>query len=829
MERIEFIVGIDEPIKRFVYQDIKVQSVESKKATMNAKLARAEDYYEVEYPVRTNFLKENNLENIQYESEGFNNIYTPYERDKINFSTFISTPHKIYTYAKLFIEAPESGVFNFLIKTCGGTVMWVNGQRQFTFTPYTRNHGSEKNCQLSFNKGVNEMVIYFEDLAERDVEFFFEIINKNTIPLKGYIPISYDRGTYLEIEEVLEEAYLEKDIFRSGDIKVHFPNIPRDNNYELRIKVNPKENYLDTEAQDGNITDFKVNDINLLLEKNVEALSIGNVSDIPSAGFTKFELGIEISQGIWITRNLCCSIYNEEFFEKIITENTIENRKSQAIEYFSELDLEDINVALSKVYLNKAQNLDLYKSYLSAFKLIEEKGDCADFILTPLLAVYTKYPQNFPMPFHKYLKEMSLNFRYWFDEPGNDVMWYFSENHALLFHVSQYLSGYLFPEDNFTVSSRLGKKQYEIGKQRLVEWFDQFFKYGFSEWNSTTYFPIDFIGFLSLYIAAPDEEIKELAKKSLDYTFKLIAINYHGGTMTSTFGRVYEHNLKAMPLGEISNVIQIIWKKGYFNNSLRASALLAMTDYEPPKELFTYLCTQSDKNIEATYLQGENRACTYLFKNIDYSLATAVHYRPFERGHQQHIINISLGNSTVLWLTNPGESEFSGNGRPSYWAGNDVMPDAFQYKNLAFLRYKLKASDYKYIHLYLPYWELDEVIEDDNWVFIRKGDAYLAVFFTNPYKRTWSSSVYGREIIANGENQCVVVKCSSKSEGGRFEEFIQKIKIGKLDFREEKITFKDFQYGNIEFDENLWVNGQPINYPENYDLKIYNLERGTEE
>ncbi len=28
-----------------------------------------------------------------------------------------------------------------------------------------------------------------------------------------------------------------------------------------------------------------------------------------------------------------------------------------------------------------------------------------------------------------------LNFRYWMDEPGDDVMWFYSENHALMFHT----------------------------------------------------------------------------------------------------------------------------------------------------------------------------------------------------------------------------------------------------------------------------------------------------------------------------------------------------------------------------------------------------------
>lgn len=99
------------------------------------------------------------------------------------------------------------------------------------------------------------------------------------------------------------------------------------------------------------------------------------------------------------------------------------------------------------------------------------------------------------------------------------------------------------------MSGRTGRQQYEKGKERLEEWFEVFLKYGYSEWNSTTYLPIDLIGFFSLYESAPDEHIRKLAKEALDFTFKIIAVNLHGKTMSTTYGRVYEHDLKAMEMG----------------------------------------------------------------------------------------------------------------------------------------------------------------------------------------------------------------------------------------------------------------------------------------
>lgn len=63
-----------------------------------------------------------------------------------------------------------------------------------------------------------------------------------------------------------------------------------------------------------------------------------------------------------------------------------------------------------------------------------------------------------------------LGYRYWFDELGNDVMWFTSANNALSFHTAQYLAGQVFRDERFTASGRLGREQQAIAAQRLAYW-----------------------------------------------------------------------------------------------------------------------------------------------------------------------------------------------------------------------------------------------------------------------------------------------------------------------------------------------------------------------
>ncbi len=98
-----------------------------------------------------------------------------------------------------------------------------------------------------------------------------------------------------------------------------------------------------------------------------------------------------------------------------------------------------------------------------ALPAIEDCHDCADFILVPLLwcrKAYGKLPGDRSVA---RIDRAILGYRYWMDEPGNDVQWYFSENHALLFHTAAYLAGHMLPEATFVRSGRAGREQSAIG------------------------------------------------------------------------------------------------------------------------------------------------------------------------------------------------------------------------------------------------------------------------------------------------------------------------------------------------------------------------------
>ncbi|WKL01327.1 hypothetical protein Q0F98_32530 [Paenibacillus amylolyticus] len=111
------------------------------------------------------------------------------------------------------------------------------------------------------------------------------------------------------------------------------------------------------------------------------------------------------------------------------------------------------------------------------------------------------------------VKASILGYRYWIDEPGDDVMWFFSENHALLFHTNELLAGQLFGDELFSNSGESGEVHRQKAEQRLALWFERFLDEGLAEWNSSAYIPIDAVGLLHIYEFAHNEQLRQQAKR----------------------------------------------------------------------------------------------------------------------------------------------------------------------------------------------------------------------------------------------------------------------------------------------------------------------------
>ncbi|HWT74979.1 MAG TPA: hypothetical protein VN258_09715 [Mobilitalea sp.] len=810
MQELKYKISYNESINRWWITDVGREPFAAPYETFQAEVNLGEAYVQIVYPVRREFLKENRIDKVTYYTGEYTKVYFPFENNRIDFTTFIHTPHYLHVNAKTQLYAAEDGNYPFELYTCGGMKVWVNEKEVVCFHPYTRNIPDVLRIELPLKKGYNDIAVYADELAERDVFFYYEMRYKGDMELTGVIPLDSDVNRVNQVEEFLKSCYLPKDLITEG---------------MLTIKMNPKmltEPLTMTVQGEGHFyRKEKDSMFQAVINQDTTEISIGEAEHF-NVGVFRLSLICDVGE-FAIRRELVVGN-----MPKIITNikpaKTLKERKGQGLDFVCHYGEKLVNRTMAILERQHRMTELAYECLDICIKKIEAKEDCADFYLPQLLLLITKYRNYLTDHDYERIKHSILNFRFWIDEPGNDVMWYFSENHALLFHIGQYLSGALFSEEEFTVSGRIGEEQYLIGKERIEHWFRTFEQYGYAEWNSATYIPVDLIGFFILYEMAPDEEIKAMVKKALDFTFRIISYNSFAGIMCSSYGRAYEETLKVRQLVEPNFISWISYGEGYLTSESRAASLYCLTDYTPPS-CQEDVVIQEKEWMSLELDQGINQVKTYAFRTKDYFLACVRRFKPFVHGHQQHLMNAALGVRGVQFYVNhPGERPFSGGNRPSYWAGNGTIPYIEQYHNLMVMIYMINPEELvHHIHAYTPFYEYDEYELTGKWLFIRVDEAYLGAYFSNGIQEVNEGANTGKEIISEGLNHAVIIKCSSQSEFQSFRSFCTALKMMNVEYDGNKeIGFIDPQYDavKIKATDKVTIQGEHLAYEPKPALEI---------
>nr|WED69632.1 hypothetical protein PJ912_08085 [Pectobacterium colocasium] len=97
------------------------------------------------------------------------------ESRSVNFSDFWPCPVHVQRFSRCVIHSDSAQPAPFMLSTCGGVTLWLNGEQVARFTPFTRN--TEQTCviTLSLKAGANTLVVHSEELCERDTDYLFSL------------------------------------------------------------------------------------------------------------------------------------------------------------------------------------------------------------------------------------------------------------------------------------------------------------------------------------------------------------------------------------------------------------------------------------------------------------------------------------------------------------------------------------------------------------------------------------------------------------------------------------------------------------------------------
>ncbi|MTK14286.1 MAG: hypothetical protein F8N39_20145, partial [Clostridiaceae bacterium] len=396
--------------------------------------------------------------------------------------------------------------------------------------------------------------------------------------------------------------------------------------------------------------------------------------------------------------------------------------------------------------------------------------DCADFTLVPLLWCRIRYGEAITAPVREKVDAAILGFRYWMDEPGNDVQWYFSENHALLFHTAAYLAGPHCPPTRCARADRLGADQATVGADRIRAWLAHFESCEMAEWNSAPYFPIDLKGLTALAGLAPDADIAGRARSAISRLIELIARSAHQGLMTASQGRSYEHTLRAGRSLELSGLSRLLWGRGWYGGRFHCLPQLALLlrdhQFTIPEALAGVAVYQGNGALEWCYAQGANRiAKLYHYKTRDIAMGSIAAYRWGEWGYQETALHLRLGErpESQVWINHPGETIQCGYGRPSYWGGCGTLPRVHQYRGLAILDFSVHPEQPDFTHAWVPTSEFDPIAQPGPRLPIASAQGKATISGSRPVSPVTTGPTAHCEVRLPGRNGRWIIRLDDQA------------------------------------------------------------------
>lgn len=209
--------------------------------------------------------------------------------------------------------------------------------------------------------------------------------------------------------------------------------------------------------------------------------------------------------------------------------------------------------------INESQILEL-------LEYIDRRYDCADFRMIPIIRTLYAYSSLISKPMLERIETTVLGFKYWMDEPGEDSMCYWSENHQLIFATIEYLAGQYYPDKVFTNNNMSGIGRMTHSKKRLLNWLQHRYQYGFVEWHSNTYYEEDIAPLSLLIDFAEDEEIVSKATMLMDLLLLDLAVNNYHGYFVATSGRCYEEQKQNPNYQDVLDIMKKAFDLGPVKN-----------------------------------------------------------------------------------------------------------------------------------------------------------------------------------------------------------------------------------------------------------------------
>ncbi len=364
------------------------------------------------------------------------------------------------------------------------------------------------------------------------------------------------------------------------------------------------------------------------------------------------------------------------------------------------------------------------------------------------------------------------------------LMGHGTPNHAIMKCVAAYIFAERWPNEDGWVRGQYSSEQIlQASRARILNVVNGYYNKNDVEWISQNYFGVNLWAFHALYDCARDPEIKYAAYAALCYHYASFAANNFRGRHISPFPRG-----RLEPVAGDVGSTWLTWLfcgPGYTGNVPTADGDFAFTRFIGARAMSTYAAVSDFlmppailslwrgetapyelKSSSAGFVYGgvtpgfwgtgePGATNRYIYRHPDYAIGSG--FEEYDPGghYDAHHSNVSiLYRSTKEWaFIETHHPYWRSNTRDWNEGINSPFMQTAQHKSAAIAIFNIPETD-PWRGRGAPVWQamrdqhfdnliqeafvrypksIDEMIEENGWVFLREGSVYIAIHPLKPY------------------------------------------------------------------------------------------------
>lgn len=686
------------------------------------------------------------------------------------------------TSARIAVE--QAGEYTFTLKHSGSLRMLVDGKEVYVHQRVGRVERTEQ-IRVKLHAGENDVAIMLFNVHLHCLNTFQLTLDAPCDVQLSLLPMEETLRT--AIERGFDAFYLsEAMLFEGKTQRLRAENLLEEGKYSYVLRAANGEALAQGSVQGPDVD-----------------VPLGAYDELPGAGAYSVELGWE-KDGVRV-QGTTLSFQRVDFMNDV-PETDYAGRKRFLLETFA--TGEGVNhpravifAQLAAMACGKPELLD-EAAIFRVLDYINDRYDCSDFAMHGVLRFYLKYGKHPAVSenLREKLKACILNFKYWVDEPGKSLMYTRSENHEMLFYSAEYVAGMAFPTENFTNSNQNGLFHALKGRINAEHWIREKGHYGFTEWHSNTYYEEDILALVNIYDFGEENGLlRQMAKQLLDLIILFIASNSHHGVMATTHGRCYEPALMHPATESMSRINYLLFgQPKRLTKTISIGAVSLADSAYQPIALGAQMAAQ--ETLETRTRMGlfrhsyQHGVICSTYRTAHYMVSGLIESKANEHGAQVNAGQALLEDDVPVFVT--CFADRSPTTRPSYFGGQYIIPKTIAYRNvLAYMSHI--PGELGFTHCYFPQHQMDEVREENGWLFGKKDGAYIAVYCSAPYTQVKGGVYNNRELLSLAKDVTWLFELGDVDAWGSFEAFVKGISAAKIAANGDALVYESPSAGKL--------------------------------